>query len=141
MCSSDLNVKVLSYEKKAFFELVDEIPVLEREVRRQISNSFLELQSDRSLSRESVSRRLASVLLALLGERGENSSRSIPLPLSRADLARRIGAEPETVVRIMKEWEREGVLLSRDRIIEIRNPGVLNEISRGSGSMANCRED
>lgn len=111
--------KFLAYPKDVFLGLVERSPTLQREIKRQISVNFQDLQVDRELEKACTQERLAAVLLSLYESQGEVKSQSILMPLSKTDLARRIGAEPETVIRILNGWEKAGLIRSKDRIYEI----------------------
>lgn len=117
--------QVLEYDRARFWALAESTPALEREVRRQVSANFRALQEDRRFARMSAPARLASVLLQLYESQPVKQNHSIPIPLSKADLARRIGAEPETVVRIFNEWVKKEIVRSHDKIVEIRDPRAL----------------
>jgi len=65
------------------------------------------------MSAGSVPQRLATLLLHLaerFGDEHEKGEIGIPLPLSRSALARLVGARPETVIRCLSRWQKEGWL-------------------------------
>lgn len=121
-------LQVLEYDRARFWTLVQRLPALESEVRRQFSANFRALQADRCFMKMSAPARLAAVLLQLHEGQAVKQNHSIPIPLSKADLARRIGAEPETVVRIFNEWIKREIVRSHDKIVEIRNLQALKGI-------------
>ena len=63
--------------------------------------------------------RLLDQLMTAHGE-AEGDIRSMHLPISRRDLADILGVQPETLSRLMKRLEAEGLLRSSGRMIVIR---------------------
>ncbi|MCK6544639.1 Crp/Fnr family transcriptional regulator [Myxococcota bacterium] len=64
-----------------------------------------------------ISQRLATLFLHLAERFGDETGDDevfIPLTLSRKTLARLVGARPETVIRVMTRWDREGLLSTSD---------------------------
>ena len=71
---------------------------------------------------KSVRGRLAHFVLAFkdrLGTMGEDGVLSIPLPLSRQDIAARIGARPETVTRAIRALEDDRVVTFDGRTVRV----------------------
>jgi len=67
------------------------------------------------MSAGAVPRRLAALVLHLaerFGDELEDGSVTIPLPLRRTELARLIGATVETTIRVIRKWERDGLLVT-----------------------------
>jgi CRP/FNR family transcriptional regulator len=65
------------------------------------------------LSAGSVEARLATLLLKLydrFGDDFDDGSHSIPVALSRRELAELVATSFETAIRVMTRWEREGVV-------------------------------
>ncbi len=70
------------------------------------------------MSAGAVPFRLAAVLRHLcdrFGDEDESGCVFVPIPLTRVQLARMVGARVETVSRILSRWQREGVLLPSPR--------------------------
>lgn len=70
----------------------------------------------------SVRARLAHLILTLkdrLGTMGEDGVLSIPIPLSRQDIAARIGTRPETVTRAIRALEDDGVATFDGRDVRV----------------------
>jgi CRP-like cAMP-binding protein len=85
----------------------------------------------RELATERVERRIALTLVRLTRQLGrEQGGRLIiEAPLSRQDLAEMSGTTLYTVSRTLKKWERQGVLLSDRKRVEILNPHQLIAIA------------
>ena len=89
-----------------------------------------------SLLHREVSCRLATLLMNLSERFGEDngSGRLIDVRLTHQDLANMIASTREAVSKVMSEFQRDGVLESRNRRIAIVNRNALAEhASRLSG--------
>ncbi len=71
--------------------------------------------------------RLADILLCL-SERIFKQS-SFHLPLTRKDIAELSGMSPETVVRMLKKFEEDGLIKTNGKLIEVTDLERLNMIS------------
>jgi CRP-like cAMP-binding protein len=81
------------------------------------------------LSAGAVDARLAMTLLKLSGQYGdelEDGDELLPVPLTRRELSEIAATSLETVVRIMKRWERAGVLETQPQGFVIRDAAALH---------------
>lgn len=87
----------------------------------------------RELATQSVERRLARTLLRLLDQAGcpIDEGVRIEFPLRRKDVADIAGTTLHTVSRILVGWERQGLLISRNRHLIISSPESMNRIAEG----------
>jgi CRP-like cAMP-binding protein len=85
----------------------------------------------RELSTERVERRIARALLRLANQAGRRVENGvlIDLPLSRQDLAQMTGTTLFTVSRTLKQWENQGLILSKREQVTIRFPHGLVTIA------------
>jgi len=65
-------------------------------------------------------------------ERFPNGSSVLGLQLSRQDIADAVGATVESVIRVMANWERKGILETSAQIVEVHQTGILKDIYRTS---------
>jgi len=92
------------------------------------------------LSAGSVESRLASLLLDLakrFGDDMEDGSLSIPIALSRQELASLVSTSFETAIRIMSRWQKKGVLETNPDGFVLRDVEHLRE---ASSSVLGARE-
>jgi len=82
----------------------------------------------------SVPARLGGLLLFLLERRGDAHTGLIPIRLSRQDLADAAGTTVETVIRLMRKWEKAGVLETHRDGIQILSSSVLAGSANGDPS-------
>lgn len=113
-----------------FFDELMQIPEVRKAVNRQISERFLEFQNDICKSQALVPHRVADFLLRLLDREGSASQGRISIPLTRVDIADRIGAKSETVIRVMSQWTKAGWLKTEEGYVEILEPQALMEVRR-----------
>jgi CRP/FNR family transcriptional regulator len=84
------------------------------------------------LSAGTVESRLATALLKLydqLGDEFEDGTCSIPVVLSRRELAELVSTSLETAIRVMTRWERQGVLETTGEGFNIVDRGALLRVT------------
>lgn len=104
-----------------FNRLISKSPILEQRIYLQILRRFREFQEDRCFEKARVSRKLAQFLLRTLEDQQPSCRSQIAIPLTRKDIARRIGAENETVVRLLSSWTKNGWIQTHSKHIEVIN--------------------
>lgn len=86
------------------------------------------------LSAGKVPSRLAA-LLAYLAERfgdDHGDETYIPIALSRPMLSQLVAARPETVIRTLTRWRKEGMVIADDEGFLVKAPGRLAELAAGA---------
>lgn len=131
-CLEDTTLLIIPLQ--IFFEFLRQRHGIARAVNRQISERFLEFQNDTCMSQQRASLRIADLLLRLLDRQPQNSE--ISLPLTRADLAHRVGTKTETVIRVLSDWTKAGILETQSKRIRVLNTNALKEI-RYEGTFEN----
>ncbi len=81
-----------------------------------------------NLNYKQMNGRLADALLYLNNLKGENNE--IFNLLSRKDLAEFAGISTESVVKLLKAFEKDGIILLKDKDIELVHTEALQEISK-----------
>jgi CRP/FNR family transcriptional regulator len=107
-------------------------PQLSEAVAQCLARECEERAIDMLLLRAASSRsqRLAAVLLHL-ADRFDTDVRGEPaLTYTHAELGQLIGASRETITRLMKEFERQGVIKTKRSTFQIIDPQALGEIAR-----------
>jgi len=80
----------------------------------------------------SADERMAAFLVALsrrYAQRGFSATR-FHLTMARTDMANYLRLAPETVSRVLRRFQDEGMVLVERRELEIRDPARLNELAR-----------
>ena len=91
------------------------------------------------LSAGSVEARLATLLIKLydrFGDDFDDGSHSIPVALSRRELAELVATSFETAIRVMTRWEREGVLVTTAHGFTVNRLETLRAAAGGDGADA-----
>ena len=88
----------------------------------------------REFALEPVEHRIARALLRLSGQAGRrvDAGVEIAFPLSRQDIAELTGSTLYTVSRTLREWERQGLVVSGRQRVVVRDPARLSEIAAGN---------
>ncbi|MBB5704856.1 Crp/Fnr family transcriptional regulator [Sphingopyxis panaciterrulae] len=88
----------------------------------------------RELATQSADRRIARTLLRLLDQAGcrTGDGLRIDFPLRRKDIADIAGTTLHTASRILAAWQRDGLLISRNRHLVIASPEAMDRIAEGN---------
>ncbi len=120
---------VMKIEIKNFKDIFLLHPKIGQTLINQMGERIQQAHIDRSASFDSVEKRIAVFLLDLLNRVqlifGKTSR--IPIPLTRQDIADRVGSSVETVIRILSLWTKDNLLVTQDKYIEIPDPESLNK--------------
>jgi CRP/FNR family transcriptional regulator, anaerobic regulatory protein len=112
-------------------ELALRIPELQRQMFRLLSGDIARDQGLMLLlGSMNAEQRLAAFLLSLSRrhKRLGYAFDRFNLRMTREDIGNYLGLALETVSRLMSKFQRDGLLVARQREIELRNPGKLMDI-------------
>ncbi len=84
-----------------------------------------------SLALKEIPERLASFLLHTLTRQGEAEMDQLELTITQRELAKILGATPETLSRAIRKMSNAGILAMDGRSIRILNRGALEELAEG----------
>ena len=121
------------YKRPAFDRLIDEEPGFAKRVLAVASHELSAAQNQMLLlGRKAALEKVASFLLLMAEQAGEDEDASIGLPMSRGDIADYLGLTTETVSRTLTKLKQDRliVLPTPDRI-KIRDRGQLEELAAG----------
>ncbi len=119
---------VLKMSLPDFNKLFLKNPLLEPRIQLQLTQRFLDFQEDRCSRKSLAAQRLADFLLRTLDRQPLSCRQQIIIPLTRNDIARRIGSENETVVRLMSQWTKNGWIETHSKHVEILNRQALEDL-------------
>jgi len=115
--------------KEVFLQALKNSTVLSNRLLKALAHEFsLFINSITNLATKTVRERLAFQLL-LLDEKFKSSNHSSgQITISRTDLANLVGTAKETLVRLLQDFKRAGLIEKTDKTIKILNrKGVLKE--------------
>ena len=90
-----------------------------------MSRRLREAQSFRTLGAETVEKRIAGVLLWLVGKFGSD------LPFTRQSIAEMANTTPESAIRTLIDFRRRGLIVTGWKRIAMRNSKGLRELLEG----------
>jgi len=79
------------------------------------------------LSNKQLHGRIADILLCLKNRVYKNNL--FEFTFSRSELAELTNMSTESVIRVMKNFKDDGLIIQKDKMLEILNPDMLNKIS------------
>ena len=121
---------VLKIRSGVFQKIFLSHPQLGPQFAKQIAERIQEAHTDSLMVFDSVEKKLAHCILDLLHrfQKRVGPTRRIPLSLTRQDIANRIGASVETVIRVFSEWAKKGLVLTQDKYVEVPHENLLEEL-------------
>ena len=122
------DVVVMRYPRRAADRLIDESPLLARQMYDRTLRELIKTQTHTLvLSRMTASERLASFLLEI-AERPDTAS-ALDLPMSRYDIADYLGLTMETVCRTFTAFKRDGLIgLPTPQHVELHDREALKDL-------------
>ncbi|NJL24303.1 MAG: Crp/Fnr family transcriptional regulator [Calothrix sp. SM1_5_4] len=120
--------QVVNIPKATFVKHWLASPDMAFRVHTAIARRCLDLEADRGLQAFPLERRLAGFLLRCFEQYGDGDTRTLRFPLSRREIGEAVGAQEESVIRVMSRWEKAGVISTRAQRIQIMRPDWLARV-------------
>ncbi len=122
---------VISIPSREFFALLEKRPEITRRLLAGLTLRLMALNRRMADMTGSVEYRIARLLSTLAERTGKKSERgvSIPIALSRQDLADLVGTTVETAIRVMSRWQKEGFVETEKKGFRILDPAALAAIA------------
>ncbi|WP_455378777.1 Crp/Fnr family transcriptional regulator, partial [Petrachloros mirabilis] len=128
------DVSVLRMKKDAYFEMLRRNPEAAIEVIKYLGNRLNEAQEKaKILALDRADQRLASLLVDLASRNGCHQSDGISLPmrLTRQDMANMVGTTTETVIRIMSRFKHARLVSGTANRLVILDISRLRKLASG----------
>lgn len=119
---------VLKIPKNIFDAIQAKEPSVTTHLSAELAEKLAELQHEKYLTRGHIPQKVADLFLNLLDRQGPLAGSRILMKLSLNDVARKIGAEPESVIRHMTQWKKSQWIQIENKHIEVLNRKALEEI-------------
>ena len=106
---------VLQVPARDYFELLERHPELTRSLISEMTRLYMSLTRKLEESRsQRVEARIAQLFLSLAERMGREADggTSIPITLSRQEVAEMVGTTVESAIRVLSRWGREGLLVT-----------------------------
>ena len=126
-------VTLCRYKRSAFDRLIDEVPGFAKRVLAVASHELSAAQNQMLLlGRKAAVEKVASFLLLMAAQAGEDEDGTIELPMTRSDIADYLGLTIETVSRTLTRLKQDRLIAlpTPDRI-KIRDRDQLEELAAG----------
>jgi CRP-like cAMP-binding protein len=103
-------------------------------IQNLLSTRMTSMQSQKALSKSPLQAKIASLLIDLVDKQpySENSV-TLPIPLTRKEIADSVGASVESIIRIMSEWSKKGLIKTEDQNITIVKTDKIIELMNADG--------
>jgi CRP/FNR family cyclic AMP-dependent transcriptional regulator len=121
---------LLSVRRQEFFNVIEANPSLARGLLLGLTRRLMEMTRQISIRSTRVEYRIARLFLTLADRlgRAEGGNTSLPITLSRQEIADLVGTTQETAIRIMSRWGKAGVLATEAEGFRILDRSVLETI-------------
>jgi len=118
--------------RQTFNLLITNSPTLTGRIIRQLTQDLARAEQKQvSLAQKQVRERLAETLLVLREFYGlEDDHRTLRSRLSREDIANYVGTATETVIRLLSEFSKEGLIVLDGKKIRIADIKALRDTAR-----------
>lgn len=77
------------------------------------------MQEDKASNKSPLAQRISGLLVNLLERNETEDVQKIPIPLTRQEIADSLGVTVESVIRVMSQWDQQGVIKTQDQRIQI----------------------
>ncbi len=119
--------RFLKIPKENYLESWVKIPELVFRIQNLLSTRMNILQDQKVMSKAPLSQKVAALLLSLLERNQGPDEMVLPLPLTRKEIAENLGASVESVIRVMSEWSKQGIIETNDQLIRVIKPDRIIE--------------
>lgn len=105
-----------------------EVDAVKQMIRATMLSRIMELQEDKALVSSSITYKLAHFLLKSLDEQETGDlTTTINIKLTRKDIADKLGARVETVIRVFSRWTQDKIISTTNQRITVENRKALEE--------------
>lgn len=120
--------RFLKIPKAQFLEAWTKDHELMLRVQSYISTRMVALQDQKIMGRAPLNQKIAALLMNLLEKNHGEEALTLPLPLTRKEIADTLGASVESVIRVMSEWSKLGLIQTTDQNIKVLRLAKIIEI-------------
>ncbi|MCP4676143.1 MAG: Crp/Fnr family transcriptional regulator [Deltaproteobacteria bacterium] len=128
-------IELLCVPRHQILDLLATVPGMAlRSLRGMARRQRMLMQKIKELAAGGVEYRMAHLLLKLadrIGEESGDAGITIPLILSRQDIADLVGTTVETAIRVMSRWRKMDIVTNDKRGILIRDRDTLEDLAAG----------
>ena len=82
-------------------------------------------QTQKTMQRSPLTAKVATILLQIVTNSSHSNEYLVPMPITRREIADSLGVTVESVIRVMSEWEKLGIIQTDDQNIRVLQPNLL----------------
>lgn len=101
-------------------------------IQNLLSSRMLMLQDQKAMSKAPLNQKIAALLISLIENETKVKKIELPLPITRKEIGDNIGATPESIIRVMSEWSKQGIIETNDQQIKILKIDKLFDFIKGN---------
>lgn len=116
--------RVLILKREVYLQQWLPTPQLVARIQGLLSTRMGRFQNQKIMQRAPLPAKVAALLLQLVAK-GQGDEMEVPLPLTRKEIADTLGVTVESVIRVMSDWAKRGLISTTDRHIRILQPESL----------------
>lgn len=89
------------------------------------------MQIEKAMGKSPLAQKIARQLVSIIERYSGENQTILPIPFTRQEIADSVGASVESVIRIMSDWSRNGIISTSDQLIRIEKMDKILEIVKG----------
>lgn len=130
-CASMGTSMVLKIPRETWIRVWARNAMLQQRINRMLYKRMTQIQDEKALARLPLAVRVATLLVTLFERYSGGSDRVLPIPVTRQEIADSVGSTVESVIRLLSEWNQEGIVSTESRQLEIVRLDRLIQMGRG----------
>lgn len=119
--------RFLKIPKSTYLQQWSQSPDLIFRIQNILSERMTLLQNHKAQSKSTLAQKIGLLLLNLKDKNTNPDLWTLPLPLTRKEIADSLGASVESVIRVMSDWSKKGIIATTDQQISVLKPEMLVE--------------
>lgn len=104
--------------------------IIMQRINEVLFRRMSEMQEQKAMTKAFLAPKIARQLISLIERLGGEGETILPIPLTRQEIADSLGASVESVIRVMSDWSRNGLIRTTEQHIEIVRMDKIVEILR-----------
>lgn len=119
--------EILCIPKEYLIQTMLKIPALHYNILNHISERFIHFHTDKAMFGKTVAERLAEFLIRTSEKYYQQYGGKIPFPITRTEIASRLGTTKETVIRLMSDWNKKGWIKTNNQHIHVVDKNSIRD--------------
>lgn len=120
--------RLLKVPKETYLNVWKGYPDMVFKVQEMLATRLCLLHNQKVLTKAPLTQKVASLLIAL-ADKNSDENGYVRQPMTRKEIAESSGSSVESVIRIMSDWSKQGLIRTHCHQIQILKPEKLYELS------------